>query len=86
MRGPDVASSPQAVLMVGCLMVLQFCVSSSIAFVDPLSAAGLVAGGVGLAMSLSSRMRDLTVCRLTECCTDRHIPADIEGELVVLKK
>ncbi|XP_054728300.1 torsin-like protein [Anastrepha obliqua] len=58
------------------LYLLTFSLHWAEGLIDPVSLS--VAAGLGLSAWYGSFLKDQTFCRLTECCNERSIPADIE--------
>lgn len=69
------------------LSLLFLCANTPIvdAFIDPISI-GYGLGAVGMsALGYTGILKDQTLCRLTECCNDRHIPADVAGRFTTVR-
>lgn len=46
---------------------------------EPFSTIGAVALATWAAKANYDALKDLTICQMTECCTNAHIPADFDG-------
>lgn len=64
-------------LLLLLLLLLSHSAPPVSALIDPFSV-GIVAG-LG-ALGYTGLLKEHTLCRLTECCNDRHIPADVQGK------
>lgn len=51
--------------------------------IEPISM-GMI--GVGLFMGYKGILKDQTWCRVTECCNDHHIPADVDGKYLAVNQ
>ncbi|KAM7348423.1 torsin family member [Cochliomyia hominivorax] len=59
------------------LLFLLFFLHNVMALIDPVSIG--IAAGLGFGALKFDFLKDQTYCRLQECCSERSIPADIEG-------
>ncbi|KAG4072036.1 hypothetical protein HA402_015535 [Bradysia odoriphaga] len=63
-------------LILSSLIILTFC-NFVHSLIDPISLSVIAGGAVLSALYKRDVVKELTVCKFTECCIDAHIPADM---------